>query len=796
METESIMSNNIKTQYLNIKHELFNAYYNRMNDCQRESIYTVNGPLLVLAGAGSGKTTVLVNRIAHIIRYGNAYYSENVPDGLTDDDITRLESFKSLEHDALGEALCEFESEPCPPWAVLAITFTNKAAREIKERLVRVIGDEDAAAEIWAGTFHSICVRILRRYAPLVGYESSFTIYDTDDSKKLISACMKRLGIDEKVIAPKAAMNVISRAKDKLMNAKELADETANDLKLSKIAQIYTEYERELKSANALDFDDIIMKTVELLSSNEEVRSYYQNRFKYVCVDEFQDTNIAQLKLCELISAKRRNIMVVGDDDQSIYKFRGATIENILNFDRDFSEAKVIKLEQNYRSSANILGAANAVIANNKGRKGKNLWTDGGDGEKITVKQLPNQNIEAQYIADRIFEHVKQSGAKFSDFAVLYRMNSQSAPMESVFAKSGIPYRLLGGLRFFDRKEIKDIIAYLCVISNRSDNTRLKRIINEPKRKIGDSTVAAVEALAAINSTSLFDVMKRADEFIQLSKVADRLAAFTDFIDRMSSLSESSSISELISTVVEGSGYHDMLIAEGETGVDRLRNIDELISSAVEYEANADEPTLSGFLEEVALVSDTDNYDTDADAVVMMTIHSAKGLEFPIVFLPGLEEGIFPGLMSINNDEEIEEERRLAYVAITRAKKKLYVLNVRERMMFAKTRYNPPSRFLEEIPEKYVICESEPQKAPVTINRTRQKPPLSSELTTPPTVTVPLKRQPTEIFNEGDRVIHPSFGEGTVLSVKKMGADTLYEVMFDSVGTKKLMATFAKLKRA
>ncbi len=786
----------LKKRYLSAKRALFDTYYSCLNQPQREAIYTVNGPLLVLAGAGSGKTTVLVNRISHIIRYGNAYLSDDVPEDITEADIEQMLKFQALEKDKLGEALCEYACSPCPPWAVLAITFTNKAAGEIKQRLETTLNDIDAAKEIWAGTFHSICVRILRRYVHLLGYEQSFTIYDTDDSKKLIVSCMKRLGIDEKVIAPKAAMSIISRAKDRLLSAKDFMSEASSDFKLARIAQIYFEYERELKSANALDFDDIIMQTVILLSENEEVRSYYQNRFKYVCVDEFQDTNIAQLKLCELISAKRNNIMVVGDDVQSIYKFRGATIENILSFDRDFADCKTIRLEQNYRSTSNILGAANAVIAHNKGRKGKVLWTDGDTGDKITVKQLPNQNVEAQYVADRILDGVRSDSLHFSDFAVLYRMNSQSAPFESVFAKSGIPYRLLGGLRFFDRKEIKDIVAYLCVISNSRDNVRLKRIINEPKRKIGDSTVSAVEALALMENTDLYDIMKRSKDYMQLSRVCDRLLEFTDFIDRMRDLSESISIGELINTIVEDSGYHDMLLAEGETGVERLRNIDELIASASSYDESSDEPTLSGFLEEVALVSDTDNYDADADAVVMMTIHSAKGLEFPTVFLPGLEDGIFPGMMSLGYDDEMEEERRLAYVAITRAKKKLYIMNARERMMFGKTRYNPKSCFLEEIPAQYINDETEYIREPVTLSRSHYKPELSREMRAPVNTASPIKRTVQEVFSEGQRVTHATFGDGTVISVKKMGADTLYEVMFDTVGTKKLMASFARLKRA
>ncbi len=787
-------NSNIREEYIKIKRNLFDKYYGRMNSMQRSSVYTVNGPLLVLAGAGSGKTTVLVNRISHIIRYGDAYESEYVPANVTEEDLSRIQSYADLSRDDLGNALTEFASDPCPPWAVLAITFTNKAAGEIKERLVNAVGDESAAKEIWAGTFHSICVRILRRYGEYMGYAPSFTIYDTDDSKKLVSSCMKKLNIDEKVISVKTVLSTISRAKDKLMTAKDFYAEVSSDFRLTHIARIFLEYEEQLKAANALDFDDIIMQTVLLLQQNEEARTYYQNRFRYVCVDEFQDTNIAQLKLCELISARRRNIMVVGDDDQSIYKFRGATIENILSFDRIFEECKVIKLEQNYRSTATVLGAANAIISNNKGRKGKNLWTEGEDGDKITYKQLPNQNLEAQYITDRILESVRRDKLNFSDFAVLYRMNSQSAPLETVFAKSGIPYRLLGGLRFFDRKEIKDIIAYLCITANPRDSIRLKRIINEPKRKIGDTTVAAVEALAAREKTSLFDVMKRSGSYMQLSKVSDKLTAFTDMIEKFSRLLEVSSVAELISSIVEDTGYRDMLIAEGETGIDRLRNIDELVNMASEYQSSADEPSLSGFLEEVALVSDTDNYDTDADAVVLMTIHSAKGLEFPIVFLPGLEEGIFPSLMNGENDEEIEEERRLAYVAVTRAKKKLYVMNVRERMMFGKTRYNKPSRFLEEIPEKYIDDQNGARRdfaSTSSYSRTQ----ISKELTTPHVASTPIKRAPSEVFSVGEAVVHPTFGDGTVLSVQKMGSDALYEVVFDKVGTKKLMATFAKLKK-
>lgn len=790
-----MINENNKKKYILLKKRLFDNYYKRMNDMQKQAVYTVNGPLLVLAGAGSGKTTVLVNRIAHIIRYGNAYENEELPNELTDNDITEIEKAFSLEHDALGNFLERFASAPCPQWSVLAITFTNKAAGEMKERLANTLGEEGGADEIWAGTFHSICVRILRRFGRSIGYDPSFTIYDTDDTKKVIAAIMKRLNIDEKMIAPKYVMNRISRAKDKLIDSEAFAAEAKDDFRLAQTSRVYAEYERELKAANALDFDDIIMQTVKLFQNDPEALSYYQNRFKYVCVDEFQDTNLAQLKLCELISGRYRNIMVVGDDDQSIYKFRGATIENILSFDRDFTDCKVIKLEQNYRSTGNILDAANAVIANNKGRKGKMLWTSGERGEKIIVNQLPNQNYEAQYVADEILKGVKNDGAHFSDYAVLYRMNSQSAPLESVFAKSGIPYRLLGGLRFFERKEIKDIIAYLCVVQNPSDNLRLRRIINEPKRKIGEATLNAVEAIAVLENTTMFSVMKNANDYVQLVRFADRLTAFAELIDKFVRLSGEVRLDELINTVIEDSGYHDMLINEGETGVDRLHNLDELISSAAEYATAAEVPTLSGYLEEVALVSDTDNYDATADAVVLMTIHSAKGLEFDNVFLPGFEEGIFPGLLAADYEEELEEERRLAYVAITRAKKRLYILNVRERLMFGKTRFNRPSRFLDEVPAEFIEDVSEERKPFERMPRTRVKPPLSPELTTPVKEVTSLRREKVEEFAVGTRVNHAVFGDGTILSAQKMGSDLLYEIIFDKVGTKKLMANFARLKR-
>ncbi len=795
-------------RYLKAKRSIFDTLYQNMNEKQREAVYAVNGPLLILAGAGTGKTTVLVNRIAHIIRYGNAYYDDTVPEGLTDANVTALEqSIQTMPPESLGD-LCEsFACAPCPPWAVLTITFTNKAANEMKERLARVIGE--ASAEIWAGTFHSICVRILRKYGDRIGYRSGFTIYDTDDTKKVVLECMKQLNIDDKQLQPRTVQNTISRAKDKLQTPEDFMNEAGTDLRLSQIASIYELYQKQLFDANALDFDDIIMQTVKLLANDEEARTYYQNRFKYVCVDEYQDTNHAQFMLTVLLSGRYRNLMVVGDDDQSIYKFRGATIENILHFDESYSDAHIIKLEQNYRSTSNILNAANSVIRNNFGRRGKELWSQAGEGEKIVIRKLDNQNEEARYIINKIMDQVIREKRKYSDFAVLYRVNAQSSYLENVFAKSGIPYRLLGGTRFYERKEIKDIIAYLCVINNPADNLRLKRIVNEPKRKIGETTLGALENIAAYEDVTMLDAMRNAEKYPTLAKSITKLHDFAYMIDQLTEIAQTEKLSVLFQKVLELTGYMNMLEAAGITEIDRVQNVKELISNAVAYEEANPEATLSGFLEEVALVSDIDNYDETADAVVLMTIHSAKGLEFPVVFLPGMEEGLFPSIQSAMNPEELEEERRLAYVAITRAKTRLYALHARERLIYGKTNFNQKSRFLEEIPEEFAIIEmpkSIRQQAaeaaaaanggnPVP-NERKKKPTMSKEFFRESDLSSGVGRtQSYDRFVAGDRVSHFTFGKGVILSVREMGADILYEIAFDTVGTKKLMATYAKLRK-
>ena len=791
-------------RYLMAKRALFDKVYASLNDKQREAVFTTKGPLLVLAGAGSGKTTVLVKRIGFLIKYGNTYMSDHVPMDVDENRVAQLERAVALPIDEVKEVLPEFEEGACEPWRILAITFTNKAANEIKTRLSSEIGDEDVAREIWAGTFHSICMRILRVHGDKLGYRPNFSIYDADDTKKAITSSMKALNIDEKAFPIKTVMHVISTAKDKLMTPEMLEDCDTSDYRTRKIAKIYTHYQNAMFASNALDFDDIIMKTVELLRKYPDICEYYQNRFRYVCVDEYQDTNHAQFVLTSLLAGKYRNLMVVGDDDQSIYKFRGATIENILGFDRTFKEARVIKLEQNYRSTQTILDAANAVISNNIGRKGKSLWTSADSGEKIVLKKLEDQNMEARYIAARIQRMVANGAAEFKDFAILYRNNAQSSAIERTFAKSAIPYRMLGGLRFNDRKEIRDIVAYLHVIDNHDDRERMLRIINEPKRKIGDKTLEAVRLIAEEESCSMFDVIKRADSYLALKNSAPRLMDFAALIEDLSKLKNCVSIETLVKETIDRSGYRQMLIDAGETESERLDNLEEFISGVIDYEKAASEdpdlePTLSGFLEENALVADVDKYDEKADAVVMMTVHSAKGLEFPIVFLPGMEDGLFPGMQSIMGSEaEIEEERRLAYVAITRAQKELYITHVANRLLYGRTQYNPPSRFVEEIPKELLLEEGRPKTNPYS-DKGRS---LSFESEKPfgdsITIGVPLVRRtsvPKDIFVEGDRVVHVTFGEGEILSSKKVGADTLYEVAFDNAGTKKLMASFAKLQK-
>ena len=776
--------------------------FSRMNGRQKEAVFHTYGPLLILAGAGSGKTTVLVNRIANLIRWGGAYHSTALPPELSQEDLDLLQA-AAEEGRALPDAIRErLAVEPCRPWQILAITFTNKAAGELKNRLETMLGP--AGGDIWASTFHSTCARMLRRDGERLGYTSHFTIYDTDDSRRLIKDCQKALNIDDKVLSYKSILAAISRAKDNLISPKEYEQQAGRDNRLILLAQAYKLYQQRLKEADAMDFDDLICNAVRLFEECPDVLEHYQDKFRYVMVDEYQDTNHAQYMFVKLLAQKRQNLCVVGDDDQSIYKFRGATIENIMSFEKSFPRAAVIRLEQNYRSTQNILDAANAVISNNTERKGKTLWTENPAGAKIAVQTGYNEQDESDYIAKKVLEEVA-AGRKYSDFAVLYRMNSQSNILEKMFVKSGVPYRIIGGLRFYERKEIRDMIAYLSVINNPTDEMRLRRIINQPKRSIGDKTIAQASEIAATLGESLFDVICHADSYEPLKRTAPKLLQFAEL---MQSLIEASndpdvSLNDLYHLILDRTNYIEALkAAENDDAQDRIDNINELSSNIIKYEEdNGDEASLSGFLEEVSLMTDIDNFDETADTVVMMTMHSAKGLEFPVVFLPGFEEGIFPGLQAIYNPNEIEEERRLAYVAITRAKEELYILNAESRMIFGSTSRNKPSRFIAEIPEELiersrtrewkkpkpgmVLPTSSYEARVVSANAARHFGPSSLE----------QGHAPSEPLRVGDRVSHRTFGEGCILTATPMGNDTLLEIAFEQVGTKKLMANFARLTK-
>lgn len=808
------------SRYSAAKRRLFDKALEGLNPQQREAVFTVNGPLLVIAGAGSGKTTVLVRRIAQIIRYGNAYYSDKCAAELSEAYVGDLESAAELSAEDISPILDEFAVDAAAPWNVLAITFTNKAANEIKARLAAMINDPDIAKDVWAGTFHSICMRIIRKHADRIGYTGQVTIYDTDDQKKALSKAMKSANVDDKQFPLKTVAGVISRAKEKLLTPDAYALENGGGYREREFAKVYSVYQSMLKSSNAMDFDDIIMQTVILLRENEDIRQYYAHKFRYVCVDEYQDTNLAQFELCSLFASEWRNIMVVGDDDQSIYRFRGATIENILSFDRHYPDAKTIKLEQNYRSTSNILNAANAVIAKNESRHAKTLWTSNDAGALISYRTAEDQIAESRTVADIILKHIATDKYTYRDFAVLYRVNAQASSIERTFAKSGIPYRIYGGLRFSDRKEIRDTVAYLQVINNHADRERLLRIINEPRRKIGAKTLEAVEDIANEKGISMFEVMEHASSYTALLRAASMLEAFASTINELTDiLASGCPLDAFVRQVLDKTGYMQMLIDAGKEESDRVDNVNEFISGIIEYMKSTEEPTLTGFLEENALVADVDRFDESADAVVLMTIHSAKGLEFPIVLIPGMEEGIFPSSQAIMDPDELEEERRLAYVAITRAKKELYILRAKTRTMYGRTQFNAPSRFIEDIPAEYINEEEEYEKnnAPdgrvpfrasfdedgnVTYSSRQMRAPsarprvsaMSRDKLTVNQTAAP-KRTSGEIFEPGTRVLHPVFGEGEIISAKVMGADRLYEVVFDRVGTKKLMGSYAKLRK-
>ena len=782
--------------FLTLRKKVIEKEFSSMNRQQFEAVTTVNGPVLVLAGAGSGKTTVLVNRIACLIKYGNAYKSDFIPE-FSDFDVYEAENFLNGKSESMSNPI--FKVDAAQPWQILAITFTNKAAGELKERIAKALGED--AQGVWAGTFHSVCGKILRMNADRIGHTSHFTIYDTDDQRRLIKEIMMNLGVDEKILPIRAVLSAISRAKDSLIDVSQYEANAGSDLRQKTLSAIYSEYQKRLKSADAMDFDDMIFKTVELFENNSDVLEHYSSRFKYIMVDEYQDTNHAQYKLIYLLASVSKNICVVGDDDQSIYSFRNATIENILNFEDDYTSAVTIRLEQNYRSVGNILNAANAVINNNRKRKGKNLWTESEPGELLHIHTCLDERAEARYIADKILESVRQ-GNSFSSHAVLYRMNAQSAAIENVFARSGISYKVIGGNRFYDRKEIKDVLAYLSVVNNKADDIRLKRIINEPKRGIGPATVNYAQSIADQLSLSVFEVFSRADEFAAIQRAKSKLEDFCNMINELAELSQSMELSEFVELLLQKTGYINALIIENTPeSLDRKANVEEFVSTVRAYEEENDLPTLSSFLEEIALVSDIDSMDSSDDKVVMMTIHSAKGLEFDNVYLIGMEEGIFPGHQSIYAGEnEIEEERRLAYVAITRARKTLSITNASQRMMFGATTRNIPSRFIREIPSQYCKQTTDETndsvfsysgKAPTLQNRQYS---YGKSVTRSAALNSSRSAPSANTYSAGQVVEHKTFGKGMILKVTPMGSDTFLEIAFDTVGTKKLMANFAKLK--
>ncbi|WP_417075783.1 ATP-dependent helicase [Hominenteromicrobium sp.] len=793
-----------KSEILALRRAVLEKDFARMNDRQKQAVFTVNGPLLILAGAGSGKTTVLINRIANILRYGDAYNSTYLRDDLDENDIAACKAYIENGTPLTTESQEHLSVSACAPWRIMAITFTNKAAGELKDRLCAMLGE--TANDIWASTFHSTCARILRRDGERIGYSSHFTVYDTDDQRRLMKSILKELDISEKNITPKSILNEISRAKDSLISPAEYALTVGDDFRLKIISRAYTTYQKRLEDADAMDFDDLINKVVELFKKCSDVLEYYQNRFRYLMVDEYQDTNHAQYTFVRMLAEKSGNLCVVGDDDQSIYKFRGATIENILSFENTFQNATVIRLEQNYRSTQNILDAANAVIEHNTERKGKTLWTQNGTGAMIHLHTAENETDEAERITKIILDGVA-AGRKFSDYAVLYRMNSQSLTFERNFAKSGVPHRIIGGTRFYERREIREMIAYLSVINNPSDEMRLRRIINTPKRSIGDRSVEVAAQIGQQTGETLFEVVSHAKDYPALSRAANKMTLFAAQMQGLIELNndEEITLGELYDELVERIDYLNFLKTDDpESAEDRAANVQELASNLRRFEEENPEGTLSDFLEEVSLITDIDNYDNNADSVVLMTVHSAKGLEFPVVFLPGMEENIFPGMASVYVPSEVEEERRLAYVAITRAKEELYIFHAESRMIFGMTNRNRVSRFVEEIPETLIehTRSRDYSARPVSMPSFGGAKPFGEALKTKSVAEAGgfmpkprVKPAPAGTYRVGDTVLHKAFGTGLIVSATPMANDTLLEVAFDKVGTKKLFANFARLTK-
>ena len=828
------MAMDLNREFVSLRDKYIESRFGRLNDVQKKAVFSTEGPLLILAGAGSGKTTVLVNRIANIIRFGTAHGSNWLPRNATQEDVDGLKA--AIEGEEMPARIWPMlRHDNARPWNVLAITFTNKAAGELKSRIAQMLGEEQGN-DVNASTFHSACVRMLRRDAERLGFPKSFTIYDTDDQQRAMKEVYKQLSVDDKFLPIKTALGNIGRMKDKLISPEEALSARA-DSKEGLVAKVYDAYAKRLKSAGAMDFDDLIYMTVCLLQDFPDVREYYQTKYHYVLVDEYQDTSVAQFELVRLLAGGYKNVCVVGDDDQSIYRFRGATIENILNFEEHFSGAQVIRLEQNYRSTSNILNAANCVIKNNQGRKGKTLWTQNDEGNRVHHYVAENEQEEASHIATVIGHHLKD-GARLRDHAVLYRMNAQSNPVETYFARAGIPYKIVGGQRFYDRKEVKDIIAYMSVVANPNDDLRLRRIINEPARKIGATTLDKMADIASGLGISLLDVCAHAGDYPSLGRAAKALDGFYRVYQQISEAADSLPLDSFVTDLMDITGYKAMLEAQGDEGAARLENLGQLVSSVKTYaDQKGPEASLAGFLEEVALISDIDSYDEETDVVVLMTMHSAKGLEFDYVFIVGMEEGVFPSEMGRFSQEELEEERRLCYVGITRARKELYLSSSQSRMIFGQTRRNAPSRFLDEIDGEYMDEEESPNVARRHNNAFGSFGGFGGSSTgggyqwggfgsaaggsASASASAPRKgyawgsgsslgsgnakssiaeakpqagtgKKPE--YKPGDVVEHKVFGRGVVVKATPAAGDIIVEIKFDKVGVKKTMANYAPMQ--
>ena len=792
-------------RYTGLRRAIIEQEFEKLNDMQRKAVFKTQGPLLLLAGAGSGKTTVLINRIINLLRFGAGWESEEAPHWAGEEHIARLLEEISEPGSVPETELLRLCGVDAPkPWEIIAITFTNKAAGELRERLEIACGD--AGKDIWAHTFHTACTRILRRNIEKLGYSKDFTIYDEDDKKKLLVSVIRDCGFDEKKFDPRGVIREISRAKDELLNPEDYAYQVGEDYYRKTVARFYAEYQKRMRAANALDFDDIIFRTVELLQDFAEVRAYYQQKFRYVLVDEYQDTNHAQYVLCSLLAGGWNNLCVVGDDDQSIYKFRGATIANILEFEEQYPNAVTIRLEQNYRSTENILNAANHVIAQNTARKGKTLWTENGTGSKVKLYQGETQEEEAKYIAKAI-ETGYAKGEKLKDFTVLYRNHALSNSIEAAFQQYGIPYRVVSGLRFFDRAEVKDMLAYLWVINNPADTLRLQRIINTPARKIGAKAQETLQELAQRESASVFGIAENAKQYPELSRSADAVASFAAMMNDLISRKFDTPLPDFYDLVMEKTGYlADLQRQNNEEANGRIDNIMELKSNIADYCQRTENPSLSGFLEEVSLITDVDRYDAEADAVTMMTMHSAKGLEFPTVFLCGCEEGLFPSFRSMESEEEIEEERRICYVAMTRAKRELHITCAKRRMLYGQTSYAKPSRFIGEVPAELIedIGAQQRQQAAArreaAYNNSYASRNTAERMVPRPSVSRPAKVSAASgssasfsnaTYHKGQKVIHKAWGNGVIQETTPMGGDMLLQIEFEKVGSKMMMAKTA-----